>query len=72
MKRRNFLKGLSILPIGIGAFRKKVKEELKPEPPKVVEPKPVNLLKRSLGPQSGQNVTCWSTTWTIDGWKMDG
>lgn len=39
MKRRDLLKGLSILPFGIKALREKPKEEVKPEPVKVEEPR---------------------------------
>lgn len=64
MKRRNFLKGLSILPIGIDALREKAEEGPKPEPPKVKESKPMNplRLRQKLGPQEGV-ATCSSYTW---------
>lgn len=55
MKRRNFLKGLSILPVSLEIFRRNAKEDGKRVKPLKPEPQPV--VRRTLGPQTGENLT---------------
>lgn len=67
MKRRDLLKGLSFLPLGINALCRTPKEEPKPEP--VKPPGPEQSITVKLPPQGA--VSAWSETLTVNGWKTD-